>query len=45
MGGLGAKGLQALLAALATVQDSIAAVPDDLPPPTPRRTPAHLRRM
>jgi DNA-binding MarR family transcriptional regulator len=36
--------LTALLDALAAANAAIAAIPDTLPPPAPRRTPAHLRR-
>ncbi|HET7487872.1 MAG TPA: MarR family transcriptional regulator [Acidimicrobiales bacterium] len=42
--GIDEKVLQRLLEALATVEAAVAAVPDDLPAPTPRRTPPHLRR-
>jgi MarR family transcriptional regulator, 2-MHQ and catechol-resistance regulon repressor len=44
MGSIDAGTLQAFLDTLATVSAAIAAVPDDLPPVAPRRTPAHLRR-
>ena len=44
MGILGDDKLRALLDALALVRDGVANVPDDLPPPAPRRTPQRLRR-
>jgi DNA-binding MarR family transcriptional regulator len=44
MGALGQAGQEALLDALAVVRDGIASVPDDLPAPAARRTPARLRR-
>ncbi len=43
MGALDEKALHTLLDALAVVRDAVAAVPDDLPLPVPRRTPPHLR--
>jgi DNA-binding MarR family transcriptional regulator len=44
MGALGDAGLTRLLEALSVVRESIAVLPDDLPPPAARRTPARLRR-
>jgi DNA-binding MarR family transcriptional regulator len=44
MSALGDELLVSLRAALAAVDDSLRALPDDLPRPQPRRTPAHLRR-
>ena len=39
------KELFAFLGTLARVRAAIAATPDDLPPPAPRRTPRNLRRF
>jgi DNA-binding MarR family transcriptional regulator len=44
MRNIDADTLQAFFETLATVSAAIAAVPDDLPPAAPRRTPARLRR-
>lgn len=44
MGTLGHERLEALLDTLSVVREAIGTAPDDLPPPTPRRTPRHLRR-
>ena len=44
MGALSDDALASLRSTLAAVDESLAALPDDLPPPQPRRTPAHLRR-
>ena len=44
MGALDDETLQALLATLATVSDSLDNAPEDLPAPPARRTPARLRR-
>lgn len=38
------KALHALLDTLAAIEASVANVPDDLPPPAPRRPPARVRR-
>jgi DNA-binding MarR family transcriptional regulator len=42
--GFGEKELNDLLGTLARLRDAIAAAPDDLVPPPPRRTPRHLKR-
>ncbi len=44
MGTLHDKGLHALVDALGVVRAGIANLPDELPTPAKRRTPAHLRR-
>jgi len=44
MGTLDDEDLQGLIDTLAVVREAIAAAPDHLEPPAPRRTPAHLRR-
>ena len=44
MGALDDKVLYALLDTLDAVSAAVDNVPNDLPPPEPRRTPAHLRR-
>jgi MarR family transcriptional regulator, 2-MHQ and catechol-resistance regulon repressor len=44
LAGLGDKELKDLLGTLTRVRDAIAAAPDDLAPPAPRRTPRNLRR-
>lgn len=44
MGVLDDETLHALLDTLAAVGASVDQVPEDLPPPAPRHTPAHLRR-
>ena len=44
MGVLDDETLQTLLDTLGTIAASVDKVPEDLPPPAPRRTPRHLRR-
>ena len=44
MAGFGDKELYDFLGTLARVRDAIAAAPDDLAPPAPRRTPRNLKR-
>jgi DNA-binding MarR family transcriptional regulator len=44
MAGFGDKELTSFLGTLARIRDAIAAVPDDLAPPAPRRTPRNLKR-
>jgi DNA-binding MarR family transcriptional regulator len=44
LGGLGEKELNEFLETLARIRAAIAAVPDDLAPPTPRCTPRNLKR-
>jgi DNA-binding MarR family transcriptional regulator len=44
MGALDDEALHALLDSLAAVREAVAAIPDDLPPPAPRRTPPKVRR-
>jgi hypothetical protein len=44
MGSLDEQALHGLLDALAVIRDAVATVPEDLPPPKPRRTPSQLRR-
>ena len=44
MAGIGDTELRAFLDTLARIGDAIAAAPDELPTPAPRRTPRHLKR-
>jgi DNA-binding MarR family transcriptional regulator len=44
LAGFGDKELNSFLGILARVRDAIAAVPEDLGPPAPRRTPRNLKR-
>ena len=44
MAGIGDEELNEFLGTLARVREAIAAAPDDLAPPAPRRTPLNLRR-
>jgi DNA-binding MarR family transcriptional regulator len=44
MTGIDDTELYEFLGTLARIRDAIAAAPDDLPPPTPRRTPRNLKR-
>jgi len=44
MGALDDEALHALLDSLVVVRDAAVTVPDDLPPPAPRRKPSRLRR-
>jgi DNA-binding MarR family transcriptional regulator len=44
MAGIEETELHDLLATLARIREAIAAAPDDLGPPAPRRTPSYLKR-
>ena len=44
MAGIDDTELYEFLGTLGRIRDAIAAAPDDLPPPTPRRTPRNLKR-
>jgi hypothetical protein len=44
LAGFGDKELNDFLGTLTRIRDAIAAAPDDLAPPAPRRTPRNLKR-